>query len=234
LKASVNSLVLSCEHASNGIPARYRRLFRDYRALLDSHRGWDPGAGACARCVAGKTGAPLIRGTVSRLLIDCNRSLWHPRIFSEISATLPAADRRFIIDTYYRPYRERLRQAINRSITRHGQALHISIHSFTPELGGVIRDADVGVLYDPRRASEKKIAVVLQRRLQALAPGLKIRRNYPYRGRADGATRQYRNEFPGRSYAGLEIEINQKLPLGADRSGWRQLQHAIAVALTGL
>ena len=35
-------LVLSCEHAHNRVPARYRHLFD--AELLESHRGYDLGA----------------------------------------------------------------------------------------------------------------------------------------------------------------------------------------------
>ena len=37
-------IVISCEHGGNRIPARYREWFTRHRALLASHRGFDPGA----------------------------------------------------------------------------------------------------------------------------------------------------------------------------------------------
>ena len=42
--AVTDSFLFTCEHGGNRIPAPYRRLFRGQRALLDSHRGYDPGA----------------------------------------------------------------------------------------------------------------------------------------------------------------------------------------------
>ena len=36
--------IITCEHAGNEVPARYRDLLRGSEALLQTHRGWDPGA----------------------------------------------------------------------------------------------------------------------------------------------------------------------------------------------
>ena len=84
------------------------------------------------------------------------------------------------------------------------------IHSFTPVLNGVERDADVGILYDPSRPAEAKLADVLIKSILEREPSLRIRKNYPYLGKSDGLTTTLRQKF-GTSYAGLEIEINQKL-----------------------
>jgi len=45
-------------------------------------------------------------------------------------------------------------------------------------------------------------------------PGLRVRRNYPYRGAADGLTTHLRRQL-GPRYLGVELEINQALLLGA-------------------
>jgi hypothetical protein len=41
-------------------------------------------------------------------------------------------------------------------------------------------------------------------------PGLRVRRNAPYRGSADGLTRALRDELPASRYLGFEIELNQR------------------------
>ena len=38
-----------------------------------------------------------------------------------------------------------------------------------------------------------------------------MRRNYPYRGRADGLPTWLRRKFPDRAYVGVEFELNQAL-----------------------
>src|SRR5689334_17093692 len=84
-------ILITCEHGGNRIPPKYRALFRNARALLDSHRGYDAGALAMARDLAAALQAPLISSTVSRLLVDLNRSVGHPRSHHEaIRAIAPA------------------------------------------------------------------------------------------------------------------------------------------------
>jgi hypothetical protein len=43
---------------------------------------------------------------------------------------------------------------------------------------------------------------------------LRVRRNYPYLGKADGFTTYLRRHFPVDRYAGVEFEVNPKHPLG--------------------
>lgn len=200
-------LVLSCEHASNHVPARYRG--RIPRSVLESHRGWDPGALAVARRLARAFVVRLHAGDVSRLLVDLNRSPHHPRLFSEYVGNLDAEAKAAVLERYYRPYREGLEDDIGTHIDAGFRVLHLSVHSFVPLLRGVRRRADVGLLYDPARSRERDLAARLRGRL---APsGLRVRRNYPYRGTADGLTTYLRTVFPGRHYAGIEIELNQAL-----------------------
>jgi predicted N-formylglutamate amidohydrolase len=103
---------------------------------------------------------------------------------------------------------------------------HFSIHSFTPVLRGVVRTTDVGVLYDPRRAVEKRGALFLQGKLAARLPDLRIRRNYPYTGYSDGHTTALRKRFPESRYAGFEIEVSQKFFLD-DMKTWLRIRDAL-------
>ena len=57
--------------------------------MLKSHRGWDPGSLTLAARLAETLGAPFHAQTVTRLLIDANRSLHHRGLFSEFTRTLP-------------------------------------------------------------------------------------------------------------------------------------------------
>ena len=47
--------------------------------------------------------------------------------------------------------------------------------------------------------------------MQRALPEMALRRNYPYRGTADGHTTGLRRRFGKSDYAGIEIEINQRL-----------------------
>jgi predicted N-formylglutamate amidohydrolase len=107
--------------------------------------------------------------------------------------------------------------------------LHIGSHSFTPDLDGVARMADIGVLYDPARVLEQRFAALWLASLRARGAGV-VRRNYPYQGRNDGLPTLLRRRFDPYDYLGLELEVNQRHPLGGARA-WRQLQDAIVAAL---
>ncbi len=105
----------------------------------------------------------------------------------------------------------------------------ISSRSFTPELDGQLRNADIGLLYDPHRTGEVELCRQWQGCLQAKAPHLKVRRNCPCQGKAGGLTSHLRRRYPPAAYVGIEVEINQK-HVRMGRS-WRALRALIAQAL---
>jgi predicted N-formylglutamate amidohydrolase len=55
--------------------------------------------------------------------------------------------------------------------------VRLSRLSFTPMLDGEVRDADVGLLFDPRHEAEARLCAAWQSAL--LARDLRVRRNYP-------------------------------------------------------
>jgi predicted N-formylglutamate amidohydrolase len=216
-------LIVTCEHGGNRIPARYRPLFKRHRHILETHRGYDPGALALARDYAQTLEAELVYSTTSRLLVELNRSHTHRQLFSEMTAGLPLQERERLLARYYHPYREWVDAQIRAAVAEGTRALHLSCHSFTPTLHGVVRTADIGLLYDPGRASEERLCRAWQREIRACDPRLVVRRNYPYRGYTDGLTTALRRRYDDGSYSGIEIEVNQKHPLG-DASAWRALR----------
>jgi len=115
----MDTFIITCEHGGNRIPAPYRRLFRGQRALLDSHRGYDPGSLVMAKALASACRAPLVASTVSRLLIDLNRSIGHPQLFSAVTRAAPAQTRAQIVERYYRPHRVQVERFVGQ------QQLHL-------------------------------------------------------------------------------------------------------------
>ena len=223
-------ILITCEHGGNRIPARYRPLFKRHRQALESHRGYDPGALAVARDLAGAFEAELIHSTTSRLLVELNRSPGHPRVFSEATRGLPPEERHALLQRYYFPYRNRVETQIASATAKGARVLHVSSHSFTPRLDDIERRADVGLLYDPRRAGEQRLCLAWKRALESAASGLVVRRNYPYRGYDDGLTTHLRRRFAERSYSGIELEVNQKHALGEPRA-WRALRALLVASL---
>jgi predicted N-formylglutamate amidohydrolase len=149
----------------------------------------------------------------SRLLIESNRSLHHPNLFSEFSRDLSAADKTWLIKHIWKPHREAVTESVAQAIRRRGRVLHLALHSFTPVLDGQLRTADISLLYDPKRPAEKRLALALQQALRETT-ALRVRRNYPYRGNSDGLTTALRRVFGPETYLGLEIEVNQALLTG--------------------
>jgi len=192
-------------------------MFHEHAALLDTHRGYDPGALVMARQLAAALHAPLVTSTVSRLLIDLNRSIGHPQLFSAAIRRADATLRERIVEQHYLPYRERVEQLVRRAVSRGRRVIHISSHSFTPELYGKVRQADVGLLYDPGRHGEVKLCARWKETLARMAPNLRVRRNYPYAGKGDGLTSYLRQQFRSTAYVGIELEINQKIVFAAGR-----------------
>jgi predicted N-formylglutamate amidohydrolase len=227
---STDCFLITCEHGGNRIPARYRPLFRGREALLDSHRGYDPGALVMARELARAFGAPLVASTVSRLVVDLNRSIGHPRCLSAATRGAPRTLRAEIVERHYLPYRTQVERLVGRSVSSGRRVIHVSSHSFTPELDGRLRRADVGLLYDPGRHAEVDLCARWKASLVAMAPQLRVRRNYPYAGKGDGLTRYLRRHFSPDAYVGIELEVNQGIVLTAGRR-WPRLRRVLIESL---
>ncbi len=202
------SIILSCEHAGNQVPPEYKKLFSANRNILKTHRGYDIGIATIAERISRKLSCPLCEYTWTRLLIEPNRTR-RGSLFSEFSKTLDAAKRQHLFDAYYLPYRNQLEKLV-RQHCRVGTTLHLSLHSFTPVLNDHPRNADIGILYDPSRKQEQQFALAFQKQLQEHSE-FRVRRNYPYCGRADGMTTWLRKKNAPAKYMGIEIEINQAI-----------------------
>ena len=207
------SLLFTCEHARNAIPARYRDVAERAGSELETHRGYDPGTLELGRDLARRYRSPLIDARYSRLLVELNRSPWHPRLWSEFSRDLPSEEKRALLEEYYFPHRESVMEKIREVLADDGKLLHVAVHSFTPVLQGETRNAEVGFLYDPSRPLEKSVCARWREELRRIAPEWRVRMNYPYRGVADGLTPHLRKHFSEDRYAGVELEVNQRLVL---------------------
>ena len=100
---------------------------------------------------------------------------------------------------------------IGQAVARGHRVIHISSHSFTAELDGRVRGADVGLLYHPGRRGEAEVCARWKETLAALAPELRVRRNYP---------------FAPCDYVGIELEVNQSIVIAAGRR-WTALRRML-------
>lgn len=209
------TLVLTCEHAVDhvpqGLPANLLPASR-----RGTHWAFDLGALAVGRALARLLHAPLVAGKISRLLIDLNRSPHHPKVLSPFARKLPVQAQQRLLQRYHHAHWEAVARAFE-SAARGGRPIfHVAVHSFTPLWIGddgtrVRRTADVGLLYDSARPGERAWATRWLTALAEVAPTLRVRRNYPYLGRADGLATATRKRWGDDRYLGFELELNQSL-----------------------
>jgi predicted N-formylglutamate amidohydrolase len=211
--------LLTCEHASNAVPRRLHPLFSKQKSLLRTHRGYDIGAKEYAEALACHTGWPLFCGSYTRLLVDLNRST---HLFPPILKELDRGTKREINKTYYQPFRSQVFAYVRNQIASGLCVIHLSCHTFTPVLNGVVRPMDLGLLYDPSRRREKEVAERVMCALQA-ETSMYIRANAPYKGTSDGHVTALRKQFPKESYVGLEIEVNQSLFCPSRSELWKHV-----------
>lgn len=204
-----SAVIITCEHGGNHVPPFLGYLFADKSELLHSHRGWDPGALELAEKISADLNCPFFFEKTSRLVVDQNRSRSNREVFSEVSLRLSLKQKNEILAHIYDPYHDLIISSIDELLRASNGIHHFSIHSFTSELNGVIRNADLGLLYDPVRKEEKKICMTMMEEMHKEIPGIRTRRNYPYKGTSDGLTTALRKRYPGDIYTGIEIELNQ-------------------------
>ncbi len=221
-------LLLTCEHGGNRIPRQYARRFRGAADVVNSHRGWDPGALELARFLGRSLGVPVHAVTWCRLLVESNRAPTNRRIWSQYTADLPAAEKAAILERYWWPHRREVEARIEGHLEEGCRVVHVAVHSFTPVIAGVRRNADIGLLYDSRSPSERALCRRWQTIFESLDPSLRVRRNYPYRGAADGFPTWLRRRYSPDLYAGVEFEVNQSLFAG---KGIKAVQGLIADSL---
>ena len=219
-------IVVTCEHASNAVPAAFRKYFKSAaaKAALKTHRGYDIGALRVYRRLVSHLHPDFCsEGTFTRLLADLNRSLGNKNFFSEFTRDATTADKERIAALWHGhrdPIQEFVAQVLRHpksaaAKTGKTRVIHIAIHSFTPILNGETRNTEIGLLYDPKRPAERTFVQNLRsqilRAFQDRTPQKpRVRFNYPYTGYSDGITTSLRKEF-GEKYLGIEVEINQKL-----------------------
>ncbi|MBC3539724.1 N-formylglutamate amidohydrolase [Rufibacter sp. H-1] len=215
-------MVVTCEHGGNKIPSAYAAAFKEAKQVLASHRGYDIGALDLYQKFTQSADFSL-HSTTSRLVVELNRSLHHPKLFSEFMHPLTSAQAEEILSLHYHPYRQKVEEQIGEWVQKGLSVLHLSVHSFTPELNGKVRKTDVGFLYDPKREREQLFAARWRQQMQRVSPKIKIRYNYPYKGTADGFVTYLRKSFTNEQYAGLELEVNQRFPVSGTPE-WQELQ----------
>lgn len=207
------AMVITCDHASNLIPADLAGLGLD-AAALGRHIAWDIGAAVVARRLAETFDAPLLLSTVSRLVIDCNRAVDDPTLICQVSdGTIVPGNRGLDgaaiatrVARFHAPYHAAIASALDQAAARAKGAapVFLSVHSFTPEMKGFQRPWDIGVLWD----RDPRLARPLMAALRA--EGLTVGDNEPYTAQ-DGAGFTMRHHAANRGFPHVMVEIRQDL-----------------------
>ncbi len=215
------NLLITCEHGGNQIPAELQEIISIEDEVLNSHLGYDLGALDLAYELYNhlKKEYPILflKNEMTRLLIDFNRSIEHPKLFSKYSKHLPKEYKEFLFKKYY-DFRKKAKDFI----TQNNQPIiHLSVHSFTPVLSNKIRKTEIGILFDPKRKNEYYFAKQIKKNLF-----YRCHFNLPYRGISDGHTQSLRNLSS--NYIGIEIEINQKFLVHATNFSKELKEHLLS------
>lgn len=205
-------VILSCDHASNRVPQSLVQLGLGDE-MLARHIGWDIGAAAVTRRLAPALGAAAVLAGYSRLVIDCNRDPDDPSSIPATSddvaipgnRTLSAAARQARRAAIFAPYHAALTDLIETALGRGVVPALISIHSFTPTLGGKVRPWHIGVLWD----GDGRIASPLLTALRGDAV-LVVGDNEPYSARQPaGYTMRHHALERGLPHVAIEIRQDE-------------------------
>lgn len=202
--------IITCEHGGNNVPDELAEYFSKAGNILDTHRGYDIGALDLARNLSSGLKSPFFYSETTRLVADLNRSTFSKKLFSEFTSVLNKEEKDRILEKYYLPYRNTVESEIIR-LVQEQTVIHIAVHSFTPVMNDKVRNADIGLLYDPKRKPEKTFCSVWKQKLDKETPSFKTRMNYPYRGISDCLPLKLKKTLPPEKYIGIELEINNKV-----------------------
>ena len=229
-EAGGSNLVLIGDHAGRAIPARLGDLGL-CAADLDRHIAWDIGVAGLGAALSRKLDAVFIQQRFSRLVIDCNRA---PGVGGSIAAvsdgsvvpgnqTLGPQDRRARVEEVFQPYQDRIAQVLDDRQARRQPTILVSLHSFTPSLGGAPRPWRFGVLHRGDSAFSRAVLAVLRADWAEEAGD-----NQPYAMDGIDYTIPFHADARGLDY--LELEVRQDLIATAE--GQAEMAGVVASVLS--
>jgi predicted N-formylglutamate amidohydrolase len=203
--------LIIADHASNAIPAEFDNLGMS-QAQLKRHIAYDIGIEWMARAMARQLAAPAVLSRFSRLLIDPNRGDDDPTLVMRLSdgAVVPGNARIGEPDILERmqrfslPYHLAITGVLDSMMASAVVPVVVSLHSFTPEMKGLRRPWQVGILWDSDPRLPLPFIASLRR-----DTSLMVGDNEPYDGALAGDTMS--RHCIGRGLPHILIEIRQDL-----------------------
>ena len=227
------AMVLIGDHARRALPAAHGTLGLPAHEF-ERHIAYDIGVEGVIRCLARRLNAPAAMAGFSRLLIDPNRGEDDPTLIRQLydgtvvpgNYPMSAGELEERLERYYRPYRAGVAELIADVERASGRAPFIvSIHSFTPQMQGVKRPWQVGVLWDRDPRGPQPLLEALRADLS-----LVVGDNEPYDGALRGDMMFTYAIRPG--FAHVLIEIRQDLI--ADAGGQEEWAARLAPILDAI
>ena len=210
-----SDILLVCDHAGQAVPRALGGLGIP-RAELDRHIGWDIGAQGVTRALSDALDALSILQAYSRLVIDCNRPLGHPTSIAFVSdgtavpanAPVPPDQqprwREAREAEIFQPYHDAIAARLDAMFAAGRRPVIVAVHSFTPEMAGVARPWQAGVLYNRDPCLALAVAALLR------AEGFLVGDNEPY-ALSDDSDYTIPVHAQQRGLPHLELEIRQDL-----------------------
>ena len=205
LPDAASPYLLIAEHGGNVVPAPWRDLDLA-ETYLGTHFAVDIGVDALTRRLSRTLRAAAVIARYSRLFLDYNRPSEEWDFMRPDLGGIPvpgnlavdAADARLRKLVAWAPVERAIIEAAA------GRRALISVHSFTPVMGGVKRNVDIGVLW--REQSPFVSSVLKALMAQATEAGFRIGDNEPYDWRqAVGYTLNRHGLQQGRPCLYLEV-----------------------------
>jgi predicted N-formylglutamate amidohydrolase len=205
--------VFTCEHGGNLIPDPYKPLFENFKSTLTTFKAYDIGAMNLYKDLLEETGDYGNHFQYCRMLVDVDKDIKSPQLFSQPVSKLPTKERNKILKQFYYPWREEVENQIA-SLSRSNYVLHCSVHTFPQVVNGVVRNVDVAVLFDTEREWEALFAGKFVEFLRQENPKLLVEPNYPIPGGHEGFVHYLKQQKFSKKYIGIQLEVNQSFPLG--------------------
>jgi predicted N-formylglutamate amidohydrolase len=205
-------LLLIADHAMRHLPNRYGTLGLD-PSEFERHIAYDIGVEPLIRDLADRLSCPAVMARFSRLLIDPNRGEDDPTLVRQLydgsvipgNYPLASVELEYRLSKFYRPFRQAVHAALaNLSKATGLPPLVISVHSFTPSMGGKSRPWHAGILWDADPRAAKPLIDMLE-----AEPGLIVGDNEPYDGALHGDT--LHEICTSQGVCNLLIEVRQDL-----------------------
>ena len=216
-----SGVVLVCDHARNAVPRSLAGLGLSSE-VLKTHVGLDIGCESLSKQIADRLDSVLVVAGFSRLVVDPNRPPGHPTSIPSQSdgieipgnRSLTERDRQRRIDEIFTPYHEAVAVELEQTFRRHRRVALVSMHSFTPRMGGEARPWHLGILWSRDQRLSAPLLESLRRE-----PDLCVGDNQPYDARDNlGYTVDAYDGMDG--LAQVMIEVRQDLLIANEDVSW--------------